>query len=75
MKKNKSNALGVLIALIIYLAWLFIAPFIVVHAWTLIAVGMFGAPALTYWPAFWGMWALSVIFRRTRDYKIGGSND
>lgn len=72
MKKDASNALGVLIALIIYLVWLFIAPFIVTHAWMLIAVNMFGAPVLTYWPSFWGMWALSVIFNRFS--KFNGAN-
>lgn len=71
----KTKVWAAIIAILFFIVWLFIAPLIVVHAWTLIAVGMFGAPVLTYWPAFWGMWALSIIFKSVRNYKVGGNND
>jgi hypothetical protein len=49
--------------IVLLLALIFVQPLIVVHAWSLIAVGMFGAPALSYWAAFWGMLALELIFK------------
>ena len=50
----------VLLALVIFLG-----PWVVMHAWSLIAVGMFGLPAMPYWTAFWGTWAMHIIFSRT----------
>ena len=68
----KSKIISGLTVIVLCIAWLFIAPLVVTHAWALIAVNMFGAPVLTYWPAFWGMWALSIIFNRFG--KFGGAN-
>lgn len=68
----KSKIISGLTVIVLYIAWLFIMPLIVTHAWALIAVNMFGAPVLTYWPAFWGMWALSVIFNR---FGVTNKND
>lgn len=48
---------------LVILAVIFGAPWIVQIAWGMIAVGMFGAPALSYWAAFMGTWALHIIFR------------
>ena len=69
---NKNKIFVKVFIVVFFIAWVFLAPLVVMHAWTLIAVNMFGAPVLTYWPAFWGMWALSIIFNRFG--KFGGAN-
>ena len=48
--------------LVVLLLFIFIGPWIVMHAWTLIAVNMFGAPAMGYWTAFWGTIAIHILF-------------
>ena len=47
---------------LIVLVVIFGAPWIVQIAWTAIAVQMFRAPALSYWAAFMGTWAMHIIF-------------
>lgn len=59
-------AVLILIALII-----FGGPWVVMHAWTLIAVNMFGAPAMSYWTAFFGTWAIHVL---TENFRIQKSD-
>ena len=48
-----AGAGGCLLVLIVLAAILFLEPLIIVHAWSLFAVGMFGLPVLEYWTAFW----------------------
>lgn len=31
--------------------------------WTRIAVGMFGAPAITYWTCYWLHWVIASMFK------------
>jgi len=49
-------------ALILIALVIFGGPWVVMHAWTLIAVNMFGAPVMSYWTAFWGTLAMHIIF-------------
>ena len=49
----------ILVALVIFLG-----PWVVMHAWTLIAVNMFGAPVMPYWTAFFGTWAAHILLSR-----------
>lgn len=55
---------GCLTAIVLVALAIFFGPWIVMHAWTLIAVNMFGAPAMSYWTAFFGTWAAHIIFSR-----------
>jgi len=50
--------------LILIAAIIFIGPWVVMTAWSMIAVDMFGLPALSYWAAFMGTWAVHIIFER-----------
>lgn len=59
-------------ATLLVVAWIFIAPAIVAHAWALFAVGMFGAPAISYWTSFWATWAIHILFGATA--KVGGKS-
>jgi len=43
---------------------LFLGPWVVMHAWYLIAVCMFGLPAMPYWTAFFGTWAVHILFQQ-----------
>ena len=54
-----AGCFGLLVAIALLL---FVGPWIVMHAWTLIAVNMFGAPVMPYWTAFWGTCAAHIIF-------------
>lgn len=51
--------------IVLVIAWIFLAPVIVAHAWALFAVGMFGAPAISYGTAFWVTWAIHILFGGT----------
>lgn len=66
MKKSQfidEHPVGGCLTVIIVLALaIFLGPWIVMHAWSLIAVGMFGAPAMSYWAAFFGTWACAILF-------------
>ena len=53
----KVFAVLVILALVI-----FGEPWVVMHAWGLIAVNMFGAPVMPYWTAFWGTLAVNTLF-------------
>jgi len=53
------TAIGALILIVLVI---FGGPWVVMHAWTLIAVNMFGAPVMSYWTAFWGTLAMHIIF-------------
>ena len=53
---------GILVILLIAAAIWFIQPLIIVKAWTMFAVGMFGLPTLNYWTAFWVNWAVGCLF-------------
>lgn len=67
-----SHPIGGCLGLILVIALVvFAGPWIVMHAWSLIAVGMFGAPAMSYWTAFWGTMAFHILFARTSS---GGKN-
>ena len=61
---NEHPVGGCLTVLIVLAIAIFLGPWIVMHAWTLIAVNMFGAPAMSYWTAFFGTWAAHIIFSR-----------
>lgn len=61
MNSNRGFAVVVGVFLLM-IAWVFIAPAIVAHAWALFAVGMFGAPAISYWTSFWVTWAIHILF-------------
>ena len=71
MKKSQfidEHPVGGCITVIIVLALaIFLGPWIVMHAWSLIAVGMFGAPAMSYWTAFWGTWAVHILTQQLRS--------
>ena len=58
----KFGCLGVIILILIAAAIWFIQPLIIVKAWTMFAVGMFGLPMLDYWTAFWVNWAVGCLF-------------
>lgn len=60
MEGAKVIGILILIALVI-----FIGPWVVMTGWNMIAAGMFALPTMTYWPAFFGTWALHIIFERT----------
>lgn len=61
----------VIAALLLIALVVFGGPWIVMHAWTLIAVNMFGAPMMPYWTAFWGTLAMHIIF----DLKVNVNRD
>jgi hypothetical protein len=64
-----THSTGVIIgAALLVIAWIFIAPLIIAHAWTLFAVGMFGAPAITYWTSFYVTWAIHILFGGTSAF-------
>ena len=63
------KAIGVII--LIGLA-IFLGPWVVMTGWNMIAAGMFALPTLTYWPAFFGTWAIHILFGGTR---IGSKSD
>ncbi len=52
----------VMVALFLAVLIIFGGPWVVMHAWELIAVNMFGAPELSYCAAFFGTWAMHIIF-------------
>ena len=60
---------GCLGLIVVILLAIFLGPWIVMHAWTLIAVDMFGAPAMSYWTAFFGTWAVHILTERIRSSK------
>lgn len=62
---------GCFTVIVVVLLAIFFGPWVVMHAWSLIAVGMFGAPAMSYWTAFWGTWAVHILTQQLR----GKSND
>lgn len=53
----------VILLMLLIAAIIFCAPLVVMKAWELIAVVMFKAPAMSYWAAFFGTWAMHIIFR------------
>ena len=53
---------------ILILAIVFLTPWIVQITWGMIAVNMFGAPVMSYWAAFFGTWAMHILFRQM-SYK------
>ena len=59
---GKAIGLIILIALVIFLG-----PWVVMTGWNMIAAGMFAAPVMSYWPAFFGTWALHIIFGGFRN--------
>lgn len=62
--KNSDVGCGTIILLVLLIvAIIFCAPLVVMKAWELIAVVMFKAPAMSYWAAFFGTWAMHIIFR------------
>ena len=69
-----AGAGGCLIVLIVLAAMLFLEPLIIVHAWSLFAVGMFGLPVLEYWTAFWVNLAIGCLFGGTR-FTGGGHKE
>jgi len=61
----RDNDIGcgtLILALVLIALIIFGGPWIVMHAWMLIAVNMFGAPVMSYWTAFFGTWAMHIIF-------------
>lgn len=58
----KFGCLGMILVILIAAAIWFIQPLIIVKAWTMFAVGMFGLPMLDYWTAFWVNWAIGCLF-------------
>ena len=60
---------GCITIIIVLVLAIFLGPWIVMHAWTLIAVNMFGAPAMSYWTAFFGTWAVHVLTQQFRSNK------
>ena len=64
-----NHSVGMILgAAVLVIAWIFIAPVIVAHAWAVFAVGMFGAPAITYWTSFWVTWAIHILFGGTSAF-------
>lgn len=61
-----ASCFALIVAIIIAI---FLGPWIVMHAWYLIAVCMFGAPAMPYWTAFFGTWAIHVLTQQLRSTK------
>ena len=61
---NDHPVAGCLGFLVVLALVLFLGPWVVMHAWGLIAVGMFGAPAMPYWTAFFGTWAVHILLSR-----------
>jgi len=68
----KFSCLGMILVILIAAAIWFIQPLIIVKAWTMFAVGMFGLPMLDYWTAFWVNWAVGCLFGGARF--IGGGH-
>ena len=60
------GCLGVIIVIALLI---FAGPWVVMHAWNLIVAGMFAGPAITYWTAFWGTWAVHILFEKTISVK------
>ena len=60
------GCLGIIIVIAIVI---FLGPWIVMHAWGLIAVEMFGLPAMSYWTAFWGVLAVHVLLEHASGGK------
>lgn len=54
-----AGCFGVLVAIALAI---FLGPWIVMHAWNLIVVGMFAGPVMSYWTAFWCTLAVRVLF-------------
>lgn len=64
----EDHPVGGCLGLIIVIALVvFLGPWVVMHAWTLIAVNMFGAPAMSYWTAFFGTWAIHILTEQFRN--------
>lgn len=57
------GCLVVILAFFCVIALIFLLPLVVQHAWNIIAVQEFGAPALDYWQCFFGSWALRYLFK------------
>ena len=76
--KDMTWAEGLTIAAIVGIVALVIAsPFItgwlLWKAWLIVAVPAFGAPALTYWQAFWigvAVWVVGGMFRATVSAQV-----
>ena len=67
----KYTCLGIILIVLFAAVIWFIQPLIIVKAWTMFAVGMFGLPALNYWTAFWVNWAVGCLFGGSKITKIG----
>ncbi len=65
----------VIIAIICAIAWCFgvmcLQAWLVMLLWNWVAVGLFGAPVLSFWVAFGLYWLCSLLFKRatTADKK------
>ena len=55
---------AILIALLL-IGLLFLGPAITMWLWNWIAVGLFGAPVISYWTAFGLQWLCHILFGRT----------
>ena len=60
---------GCITVIIIVALAIFLGPWVVMHAWNLIAVAMFGAPAMSYWTAFFGTWAVHILTQQFHSNK------
>lgn len=58
------GCLGLIVAILLVI---FLGPWIVMHAWYLIAVCMFGLPAMPYWTAFFGTWAVHILLQQVHS--------
>ena len=68
--KTKDDSLSGCFAIIVAIAIaIFLGPWVVMHAWWLIAVQMFGAPAMPYWTAFFGTWAVHILTQQITTKK------
>jgi len=61
------GCIGVIILIFLFI---FAGPWVVMHAWNLIVAGMFAGPTMPYWTAFFGTWAVHILFAKT----ISGTN-
>ena len=61
--KEEMGCLTAVICLILLIGLCFLGPAIVMWLWNWVAVGLFAAPAITYWQAFALQWLCSLLFK------------
>lgn len=52
-KKEEIGCLTAVLAIILLIGLCFLGPAIVMWLWNWVAVTLFAAPVITYWPGFW----------------------